>query len=152
MDVKGQLTCRPWQCLDLQRWRSKRIQSRLPSTCDLSCLSKACSWLPLGLSVQSSLFVTMIYIAKVVWGIHFFFFQVEELLCNLNSILYDTVKMREFQEDPEMLMDLMYRWTFLIKSKVCYLNIKGLPLWSFYEYNYHRKCRYADLADIQNCT
>lgn len=51
----------------------------------------------------------MIYIAKVVWGIHFFFFQVEELLCNLNSILYDTVKMREFQEDPEMLMDLMYR-------------------------------------------
>ncbi|GAB0204141.1 dedicator of cytokinesis protein 8 [Grus japonensis] len=36
-------------------------------------------------------------------------FQVEELLCNLNSILSDTVKMREFQEDPEMLMDLMYR-------------------------------------------
>uniref|UniRef100_A0ABM5FS84 Dedicator of cytokinesis protein 8 isoform X2 n=1 Tax=Pogona vitticeps TaxID=103695 RepID=A0ABM5FS84_9SAUR len=35
--------------------------------------------------------------------------QVEELLCNLNSILSDTVKMREFQEDPEMLMDLMYR-------------------------------------------
>lgn len=43
--------------------------------------------------------------------------QVEELLCNLNSILYDTVKMREFQEDPEMLMDLMYRYTFLIKSE-----------------------------------
>ncbi|XP_060136033.1 dedicator of cytokinesis protein 8 isoform X4 [Zootoca vivipara] len=35
--------------------------------------------------------------------------QVEELLYNLNSILSDTVKMREFQEDPEMLMDLMYR-------------------------------------------
>ncbi|XP_077200985.1 dedicator of cytokinesis protein 8 isoform X3 [Paroedura picta] len=35
--------------------------------------------------------------------------QVEELLSNLNSILSDTVKMREFQEDPEMLMDLMYR-------------------------------------------
>ncbi|KAJ6669596.1 hypothetical protein lerEdw1_000145 [Lerista edwardsae] len=35
--------------------------------------------------------------------------QVEELLFNLNSILSDTVKMREFQEDPEMLMDLMYR-------------------------------------------
>uniref|UniRef100_A0A8C4F0T5 Dedicator of cytokinesis 8 n=1 Tax=Dicentrarchus labrax TaxID=13489 RepID=A0A8C4F0T5_DICLA len=31
------------------------------------------------------------------------------LLRNLNSILSDTVKMREFQEDPEMLMDLMYR-------------------------------------------
>uniref|UniRef100_A0A4W5KBC6 Dedicator of cytokinesis 8 n=1 Tax=Hucho hucho TaxID=62062 RepID=A0A4W5KBC6_9TELE len=28
---------------------------------------------------------------------------------NLNGILSDTVKMREFQEDPEMLMDLMYR-------------------------------------------
>ncbi|CAM2114532.1 unnamed protein product [Caretta caretta] len=35
--------------------------------------------------------------------------QVKELLHNLNSILSDTVKMREFQEDPEMLMDLMYR-------------------------------------------
>ncbi|XP_041042551.1 dedicator of cytokinesis protein 8 isoform X2 [Carcharodon carcharias] len=35
--------------------------------------------------------------------------QVEELLLNLNSILSDTVKMREFQKDPEMLMDLMYR-------------------------------------------
>ncbi|XP_037228534.1 dedicator of cytokinesis protein 8 [Falco rusticolus] len=39
----------------------------------------------------------------------FVLLQVEELLCNLNSILSDTVKMREFQEDPEMLMDLMYR-------------------------------------------
>lgn len=37
------------------------------------------------------------------------FSQVDELLRNLNSILSDTVKMREFQEDPEMLMDLMYR-------------------------------------------
>ncbi|KAK1801285.1 hypothetical protein P4O66_022961, partial [Electrophorus voltai] len=35
--------------------------------------------------------------------------QVDELLKNLNSILLDTVKMKEFQEDPEMLMDLMYR-------------------------------------------
>uniref|UniRef100_A0A8C5LM28 Dedicator of cytokinesis 8 n=1 Tax=Leptobrachium leishanense TaxID=445787 RepID=A0A8C5LM28_9ANUR len=35
--------------------------------------------------------------------------QVDELLSNLNSILSDTVKMRAFQEDPEMLMDLMYR-------------------------------------------
>ncbi|XP_069783742.1 dedicator of cytokinesis protein 8 isoform X2 [Narcine bancroftii] len=35
--------------------------------------------------------------------------QVEELLSNLNSILSDTVKMKEFQKDPEMLMDLMYR-------------------------------------------
>ncbi|XP_039614776.1 dedicator of cytokinesis protein 8 isoform X1 [Polypterus senegalus] len=35
--------------------------------------------------------------------------QVDDMLNNLNSILSDTVKMREFQEDPEMLMDLMYR-------------------------------------------
>ncbi|XP_057213628.1 dedicator of cytokinesis protein 8 isoform X2 [Triplophysa rosa] len=35
--------------------------------------------------------------------------QVDELLRNLNSILSDTVKMKEFQKDPEMLMDLMYR-------------------------------------------
>ncbi|KAK9408182.1 dedicator of cytokinesis protein 8 [Crotalus adamanteus] len=35
--------------------------------------------------------------------------QVEELLHNLNCILSDTVKMRQFQEDPEMLMDLMFR-------------------------------------------
>ncbi|KAM4052801.1 dedicator of cytokinesis protein 8 isoform 2-T2 [Anomaloglossus baeobatrachus] len=35
--------------------------------------------------------------------------QVKELLHNLNSILLDTVKMRAFQKDPEMLMDLMYR-------------------------------------------
>ncbi|KAM4809260.1 dedicator of cytokinesis protein 8 [Rhinophrynus dorsalis] len=35
--------------------------------------------------------------------------QVDDLLSNLNSILSDTVKMRAFQKDPEMLMDLMYR-------------------------------------------
>lgn len=28
---------------------------------------------------------------------------------NLHMILSDTVKMKEFQEDPEMLIDLMYR-------------------------------------------
>ncbi|KAM5192638.1 dedicator of cytokinesis protein 8 [Mantella aurantiaca] len=39
----------------------------------------------------------------------FFPAQVNELLNNLNSILSDTVKMRAFQKDPEMLMDLMYR-------------------------------------------
>lgn len=30
-------------------------------------------------------------------------------MCNLYMILSDTVKMKEFQEDPEMLLDLMYR-------------------------------------------
>ncbi|XP_035223308.1 dedicator of cytokinesis protein 7-like, partial [Stegodyphus dumicola] len=35
--------------------------------------------------------------------------QVHDLVFNLHMILSDTVKMKEFQEDPEMLMDLMYR-------------------------------------------
>ena len=37
------------------------------------------------------------------------FFQVKELMFNLHMILSDTVKMKEYQEDPEMLLDLMYR-------------------------------------------
>lgn len=35
--------------------------------------------------------------------------QVRHLVFNLHMILSDTVKMKEFQEDPEMLLDLMYR-------------------------------------------
>lgn len=35
--------------------------------------------------------------------------QVHDLVFNLHMILSDTVKMKEFQEDPEMLLDLMYR-------------------------------------------
>ncbi|XP_068675223.1 dedicator of cytokinesis protein 7-like [Montipora foliosa] len=35
--------------------------------------------------------------------------QVRELVFNLHMILSDTVKMKEYQEDPEMLVDLMYR-------------------------------------------
>lgn len=35
--------------------------------------------------------------------------QVKDLIFNLHMILSDTVKMKEFQEDPEMLLDLMYR-------------------------------------------
>ncbi|XP_060040571.1 dedicator of cytokinesis protein 6 isoform X2 [Erinaceus europaeus] len=35
--------------------------------------------------------------------------QVQELMFNLHMILTDTVKMKEYQEDPEMLIDLMYR-------------------------------------------
>lgn len=37
------------------------------------------------------------------------FLQVKDLVFNLHMILSDTVKMKEFQEDPEMLLDLMYR-------------------------------------------
>nr|XP_018911108.1 PREDICTED: dedicator of cytokinesis protein 7 [Bemisia tabaci] len=35
--------------------------------------------------------------------------QVKDLVFNLHMILSDTVKMKEFSEDPEMLLDLMYR-------------------------------------------
>lgn len=35
--------------------------------------------------------------------------QVQELVFNLHMILSDTIRMKEYQEDPEMLMDLMYR-------------------------------------------
>lgn len=74
-----------------------------------------------------------------------FYCQVDELLRNLNSILSDTVKMREFQEDPEMLMDLMYRWgtkmigsSFLcflclcrhLISPVCFTLLFPISLWS----------------------
>lgn len=37
-------------------------------------------------------------------------FQVQDLVFNLHMILSDTVKMKEHQEDPEMLIDLMYRY------------------------------------------
>lgn len=35
--------------------------------------------------------------------------QVKDLIINLNTILSDTVKMKEFLDDPEMIIDLMYR-------------------------------------------
>ena len=35
--------------------------------------------------------------------------QVRDMVFNLHMILSDTVKMKAFQEDPEMLLDLMYR-------------------------------------------
>lgn len=38
-----------------------------------------------------------------------FNFQVQDLVFNLHMILTDTVKMKEHQQDPEMLIDLMYR-------------------------------------------
>jgi len=36
-------------------------------------------------------------------------FQVQELVFNLHMILSDTVKMKEYADDHEMHMDLMYR-------------------------------------------
>ncbi|KAI1280634.1 Dedicator of cytokinesis protein 7 [Halotydeus destructor] len=35
--------------------------------------------------------------------------QVQELIFNLHMILSDTIRMKEYQEDPEMLLDIMYR-------------------------------------------
>lgn len=35
--------------------------------------------------------------------------QVQELVFNLHMILSDTIRMKEYQEDPDMLIDLMYR-------------------------------------------
>lgn len=35
--------------------------------------------------------------------------QVRDLILNLHTILLDTVKMKEYSQDPDMLMDLMYR-------------------------------------------
>ena len=35
--------------------------------------------------------------------------QVRELVFNLHMILSDTVKMKEYEEDTEMYIDLMYR-------------------------------------------
>lgn len=46
--------------------------------------------------------------ASLSWAV-FSCFQVQDLVFNLHMILSDTVKMKEHQEDPEMLIDLMYR-------------------------------------------
>lgn len=35
--------------------------------------------------------------------------QVKDLVLNLHTILSDTVQMKEYSKDPDMLMDLMYR-------------------------------------------
>uniref|UniRef100_A0A672LKE8 Dedicator of cytokinesis 7 n=1 Tax=Sinocyclocheilus grahami TaxID=75366 RepID=A0A672LKE8_SINGR len=50
--------------------------------------------------------------------------QVQDLVFNLHMILSDTVKMKEHQEDPEMLIDLMYRYCFYIAEWItshCYI-------------------------------
>ncbi|XP_078070451.1 dedicator of cytokinesis protein 8 isoform X2 [Mustelus asterias] len=68
--------------------------------------------------------------------------QVEELLINLNSILSDTVKMREFQKDPEMLMDLMYR---LAKGYQTSPDLRLTWLQNMAEKHSKRKC-YTEAA------
>ncbi|XP_072928200.1 dedicator of cytokinesis protein 8 isoform X1 [Hemitrygon akajei] len=68
--------------------------------------------------------------------------QVEELLSNLNSILSDTVKMREFQKDPEMLMDLMYR---LAKGYQTSPDLRLTWLQNMAEKHSKRKC-YTEAA------
>ncbi|XP_011613887.1 dedicator of cytokinesis protein 8 isoform X1 [Takifugu rubripes] len=68
--------------------------------------------------------------------------QVDELLRNLNSILSDTVKMREFQEDPEMLMDLMYR---IAKGYQTSPDLRLTWLQNMAEKHNNRKC-YTEAA------
>ena len=51
--------------------------------------------------------------------------QVQDLVFNLHMILSDTVKMKEFQEDPEMLLDLMYR----IANLISFLTFGFLIFW-----------------------
>lgn len=50
-----------------------------------------------------------------------FSLQVQDLVFNLHMILSDTVKMKEHQEDPEMLVDLMYRYRPRATGKLFYL-------------------------------
>uniref|UniRef100_A0AAY4AAK9 Dedicator of cytokinesis 8 n=1 Tax=Denticeps clupeoides TaxID=299321 RepID=A0AAY4AAK9_9TELE len=68
--------------------------------------------------------------------------QVDELLRNLNNILLDTVKMREFQKDPEMLMDLMYR---IAKGYQTSPDLRLTWLQNMAEKHNGRKC-YAESA------
>ena len=84
--------------LSLNRfWENSKLQffagisRRLSFLVLLSCSSLNFQW------TTSFLFLT------------FFYNQVQDLVFNLHMILSDTVKMKEFQEDPEMLLDLMYR-------------------------------------------
>lgn len=47
--------------------------------------------------------------------------QVQDLVFNLHMILSDTVKMKEHQEDPEMLIDLMYRYHLFDSIIIAYI-------------------------------
>ena len=44
-----------------------------------------------------------------IFYIHWNFLKVQDLVLNLSMILSDTVKMKEYEDDQEMKMDLMYR-------------------------------------------
>ena len=52
------------------------------------------------------LFQGMIHIGMLMKTIYL---QVQDLVLNLSMILSDTVKMKEYEDDQEMKMDLMYR-------------------------------------------
>ena len=52
--------------------------------------------------------VHLLLLSHVYWFV--LHHQVQDLVFNLHMILSDTVKMKEHQEDPEMLIDLMYRY------------------------------------------
>lgn len=56
-------------------------------------------------------------------------FQVQDLVFNLHMILSDTVKMKEHQEDPEMLIDLMYRSDCWLCSVFILIPNSGNSAW-----------------------
>lgn len=49
-----------------------------------------------------------------------FFDQVQDLVFNFYMIFFDIVKMKEYQEDFEMLIDLMYR---IVKGYQIFLDL-----------------------------
>uniref|UniRef100_A0A8C7Z2D4 Dedicator of cytokinesis 8 n=1 Tax=Oryzias sinensis TaxID=183150 RepID=A0A8C7Z2D4_9TELE len=68
--------------------------------------------------------------------------EMQNTQLNLNCILSDTVKMREFQEDPEMLMDLMYR---IAKGYQTSPDLRLTWLQNMAEKHNNRKC-YTEAA------
>ena len=70
----------------------------------------------------------------------------KDLVFNLHMILSDTVKMKEFQEDPEMLLDLMYR---IAKG---YQTSPDLRLtWLQNMANKHSEVRNVARSHVQDC-
>uniref|UniRef100_A0A672LV14 Dedicator of cytokinesis 7 n=1 Tax=Sinocyclocheilus grahami TaxID=75366 RepID=A0A672LV14_SINGR len=80
--------------------------------------------------------------------------QVQDLVFNLHMILSDTVKMKEHQEDPEMLIDLMYRYCFYIAEWItshCYIiqyTINSHEINLACKINDHYKCHKFDIYSI----
>ena len=70
--------------------------------------------------------------------------QVKDLVLNLNTILSDTVKMREFNDDPEMLIDLMHR------IANCYQNSPDMRL-IWLQNMAHKHLQHQNLVEAGQC-